>query len=125
MIPVMALIRCPECSNEVSDQASSCPKCGYPMPGGAEQRAVEPDAIVKEALLRGGKIAAIKLYREHNPGVGLADAKRYVERIEANLPPGAMPKSSQGCMSAVVLCGLIAAVTVAGVAVAQLVSWRR
>jgi len=27
----MALVKCPECSNEVSSQASSCPRCGYPM----------------------------------------------------------------------------------------------
>jgi hypothetical protein len=25
----MALIKCPECSNDVSDTALSCPKCGY------------------------------------------------------------------------------------------------
>src|SRR5438132_10229457 len=27
----MALIKCPECCNEVSDKATSCPKCGYPL----------------------------------------------------------------------------------------------
>lgn len=27
----MAIIKCPECQNEVSDKASSCPKCGYPI----------------------------------------------------------------------------------------------
>ena len=25
----MALIKCPECGNEVSDSAEICPKCGY------------------------------------------------------------------------------------------------
>ena len=25
----MALIKCPECSNDVSDKAEKCPKCGY------------------------------------------------------------------------------------------------
>lgn len=29
----MALIRCPECKREISDQAASCPECGYPIPG--------------------------------------------------------------------------------------------
>jgi hypothetical protein len=29
----MALINCPECKNTVSDQASSCPHCGYPIAG--------------------------------------------------------------------------------------------
>ena len=27
----MALIKCPECEREVSDQAQSCPNCGYPL----------------------------------------------------------------------------------------------
>lgn len=27
----MALINCSECGNEISDQASSCPKCGAPV----------------------------------------------------------------------------------------------
>ncbi|OGS23320.1 MAG: hypothetical protein A2252_09570 [Elusimicrobia bacterium RIFOXYA2_FULL_39_19] len=27
----MSLIKCPECSNEISSEAFSCPKCGYPI----------------------------------------------------------------------------------------------
>lgn len=27
----MALIKCPECNNKVSDQADTCPKCGYEL----------------------------------------------------------------------------------------------
>jgi hypothetical protein len=27
----MALITCPECKNFVSDQARTCPRCGYPI----------------------------------------------------------------------------------------------
>lgn len=27
----MALVKCPECGNQVSDRASACPKCGYPF----------------------------------------------------------------------------------------------
>jgi ribosomal protein L40E len=27
----MALINCPECNAQISDQAENCPKCGYPM----------------------------------------------------------------------------------------------
>lgn len=27
----MSLIQCPECQNEISDQCSSCTKCGYPI----------------------------------------------------------------------------------------------
>lgn len=31
------LIKCPECSNEVSDRATSCPKCGHPIQAAAPQ----------------------------------------------------------------------------------------
>jgi len=40
----MALVRCPECQREVSDQAQTCPGCGHPLgetslrPGGAPYR---------------------------------------------------------------------------------------
>ena len=27
----MALIKCPECKGDVSDKASACPTCGYPI----------------------------------------------------------------------------------------------
>ena len=27
----MALINCPECGKEVSDQSNNCPNCGYPI----------------------------------------------------------------------------------------------
>lgn len=27
----MALINCPECSKDISDQATACPNCGHPM----------------------------------------------------------------------------------------------
>ena len=27
----MALIKCPECEQSISDKASKCPKCGYPI----------------------------------------------------------------------------------------------
>lgn len=27
----MALVQCPECNREVSDQATACPKCGHPL----------------------------------------------------------------------------------------------
>ena len=30
----MPLVTCPDCSQEVSDSAPSCPKCGRPTPGG-------------------------------------------------------------------------------------------
>ena len=29
----MALVKCPECGNEISETAKSCPKCGVKKPG--------------------------------------------------------------------------------------------
>jgi hypothetical protein len=29
----VALVQCPECGRQVSDQAASCPGCGYPIGG--------------------------------------------------------------------------------------------
>src|SRR5437867_7706682 len=84
----MALIRCPECSNEISDNATGCPKCGYPIQSATPQPPKNDlDALLKETLARDGKISAIKLYRERT-SAGLAEAKNYVERLEAGLPPG-------------------------------------
>ena len=106
----MALIKCPECSTDVSDKAVSCPKCGYPMQTTTPQSPAEVDSFVKQALMNDGKIAAIKRYRTCVPGAGLAEAKQYVERLEASLPPGSVkPASSQGCLSVVVLAGLVLA----------------
>lgn len=40
----MALIKCPECGNKISDQAESCPKCGYEM----KQKKVEEKDYLKK-----------------------------------------------------------------------------
>ena len=95
----MALISCPECSHEVSDQAAACPNCGFPLR--AKAPAATPpkndtDARVIQALLTQGKIAAIKLYRELHPGTDLAEAKRRVDGLEANLPAASRPPTAGG-----------------------------
>jgi hypothetical protein len=33
----MVLLDCPECGNQVSDKASACPKCGFPLTGSASK----------------------------------------------------------------------------------------
>lgn len=72
----MAIIHCPECNNSVSDQATTCPKCGYPI--------IKPiagtSAIISKplksrsltiflSLILGG-LGAHKFYVD-KPGVGL------------------------------------------------------
>lgn len=53
----MALIACPECKSSVSDQAGSCPQCGYPLraqisvraPGSTEPpKRLHPDYVRPE-----------------------------------------------------------------------------
>lgn len=103
----MALTKCPECSHEVSDKAINCPKCGYPLQPAASQPPSHLDALIKQTLSQDGKIAAIKLYRERHGNVGLAEAKQYVERLEAGLPPGAVStRGKAGCSPIVVFGGL-------------------
>jgi uncharacterized membrane protein YvbJ len=51
----MALISCPECRREISDQALSCPGCGYPIKAKSEQTSFPTGTAVKTA---GGVFAA-------------------------------------------------------------------
>lgn len=85
----MALLACPECGGKVSDRATSCPHCGYPMshknPGtnicivnGVPIDMTEILQIVKEGVNH--KIKAIAKYRELT-GCGVASAKDFVETL--------------------------------------------
>ena len=44
----MALIRCPECNREISDKATACPGCGYPLQDHTEEVS-EKERLLKEA----------------------------------------------------------------------------
>lgn len=63
----MALIECPECQSQVSDQAESCPKCGYPLE--KQREAVRPASPPVE------------------PKVFLADNPYYSDTSESYSPP--------------------------------------
>jgi len=68
-------------------------------------------APLREALFLGQKIEAIKLYREHT-GVGLAQAKAEVEKLEQELRLASPEKFTkappkQGCVSLVVLVAFV------------------
>lgn len=69
--------------------------------------------MVRQVLIEKGKIAAIKLYRESKPGLGLAEAKVFVDRMEAELPPG--QRKAQGCLGLVLLI-LVAVAIILGMA---------
>ena len=124
----MALIQCPECSNEVSEKAVVCPRCGYPLKAAAAPEKAESgaDAEIKQLVARGEKIAAIKHYRELHPGMGLAEAKNAVEALERGESPAAAddasnrpsPTQKQGLSAG----GLVAVVVV--LVVILIVVWR-
>ncbi len=50
----MALIECPECKKQISDQADSCPGCGYPVIG--KQIGVKPKSMDKTKTLLSSSI---------------------------------------------------------------------
>ena len=100
----MALVKCPECGTEVSDQAVVCPKCGFPSPSQPPMGHGD-DAAIRKTYSERGKIAAIKHCRELKAGMGLAEAKQHVESLEAKTPGlAASAPGGQGCMQ--VLLGI-------------------
>ena len=73
--------------------------------------------LIKDALFRGQKIEAIKLYREAT-NVGLAEAKTEVEKMEADLRASSpekftAPATKTGCFGVLVA---VFVVTVAAIA---------
>ena len=50
----MALIRCPECSRDISDRAAACPRCGRPLKALAQ--------LVWKALMVVGGLMVVVAY---------------------------------------------------------------
>ena len=48
----MALIRCPECGREVSDQTAFCIHCGYPLQGTMQPPIWEEQREISEVMIR-------------------------------------------------------------------------
>ena len=68
----MALIQCPECNREISDQAKACPHCGCPV----KKKVIKADEQTQKnnrifAWILGAAvlvIAAVLLFGEHSKG---------------------------------------------------------
>lgn len=81
----MALITCPECGKQISDKSPFCIHCGYPM---QEQSPVAPAVSNSKKVVipsftgyAQNEISAIKIIQKLK-GLGLADAKEFVEQSD-------------------------------------------
>jgi ribosomal protein L7/L12 len=83
--------KCARCKNVVAPDAERCPQCGAwlsQLADGPEPNNDSLEDTIRLLLNQDRKIAAIKLFREH-AGLGLAEAKAAVERIERGESPPA------------------------------------
>ena len=77
----MALTRCPECSEQVSEQAVSCPRCGHPMPKAAPQSGGDWRARFREIHLEKGLVAAVQYLR--TAGIAPSELRTFLEQEKA------------------------------------------
>jgi ribosomal protein L7/L12 len=71
--------KCRNCDYDVDPSIGQCPHCGAPM--GSPSADLEQQ--VRSLLDQGQKIAAVKLYKDQT-GMGLAEAKKAVESMQAD-----------------------------------------
>lgn len=75
----MALIKCPECSREVSSMAASCPQCGYPI-------SKKPEKTYNVLLKNPGSRKTLLMQRIMSiTGCDLEEAKNSTEQLPSLL----------------------------------------
>ncbi|HEX2079429.1 MAG TPA: hypothetical protein VHG08_17010 [Longimicrobium sp.] len=126
-----APLRCPTCSAPVNvpDAHADVVNCTYCGAGvllterrgsveaaPAQDRHADAIAEVLRQLRAGSRIGAVKVYRERF-GVGLAEAKHAVERIEAGQPAGSLPPAPAGSPKAALVGAVLVTVSAAAVGV--------
>lgn len=66
----MALIKCPECDNSVSDSATSCPHCGFPIEKHItkvqNKQKLENKARLYTKTINGYDVNLMELYNQNN-----------------------------------------------------------
>lgn len=72
----MALIKCPECGKEVSDKASTCIHCGYPLSESTQQRP-QPQTVSQpvQSVYRPVASRGFYVYSAHDGNVHLECGK--------------------------------------------------
>ena len=70
----MALIKCPECGKDVSDQATTCIHCGYPLRKHTEQKVVS--AVAQEPSLKSIKPFYLFSYDENYVNVECGNCEK-------------------------------------------------
>ena len=87
---IVALIKCKECGKEISDQAISCPNCGYPM---KYPKPYYPDIEIIPHL-DDNSYYDTKNQREISLGEYLMAESEYEEECKKNwtLQPGQIPE---------------------------------
>jgi ribosomal protein L7/L12 len=104
----MALVNCPECGKQISDWATACPSCGFPLqksPITNNQQLNNIETEVKRLIDEGKEIHAVKYYKDQM-NCGLKEAKDKVDLLR-----GIAPSSNKGgCASIILIFILITSV---------------
>ena len=122
----MALIKCLECQSEVSDQAPTCPKCGFPFKKESSspetvQRVVVDQVKNVELTSKKWKIMKLIFWPMLIFGAFIFLAGLPAMMMTATLPGGTTSPSNS--LATFAIGGLLAFIGFVGVVVATLGAW--